>query len=136
MIVVDTNVIAYLLLAGERTAQAEALLRHDAQWLAPRLWRSEFRNVLALYLRQQILALDEVLAVAAEAETLMHRREYEVPAFRVLQLVERSGCSAYDCEFVALAQALELPLVTSDAQILRSFPNTAVPLDRAPSQLK
>lgn len=132
MIVVDTNVIAYLLLAGERTAQAEALLRHDAQWLAPRLWRSEFRNVLARYLRRQILALDEILAIAAEAETLMRGQEYEVPAFRVLQLVDTSDCSAHDCEFVALAQGLGLPLVTSDTQILQAFPDTAIPLGDAP----
>lgn len=131
MIVVDTNVIAYLLLSGERTAQAEALLRYDAQWLAPRLWRSEFRNVLAVYLRRQILALDEILAIVAEAEALLHGREYEVPAFRVLQLVARCDCSAYDCEFVALAQGLDLPLVTSDTQILRAFPGTAVALEDA-----
>lgn len=132
MIVVDTNVIAYLLLAGDRTAEAEALLRHDAQWLAPRLWRSEFRNVLALYLRQQALSLDEILAIMAEAETLMLGREYEVPSFRVMQLVENSDCSAYDCEFVALAQGLDLPLVTSDAQILRAFPDTTAPLGNVP----
>lgn len=136
MIVVDTNVIAFLFLSGEHTAQAEALLRSDPRWLAPRLWRSEFRNVLALYLRKQGLALEEVLSIAAEAETLMYGQEYEVPAFRVLQLVDRSDCSAYDCEFVALAQDLDLPLITSDAQILRSFPNTAVPLGNAPSLLK
>lgn len=128
MIAVDTNVIAYLLLAGEHTAEAETLLRQDPQWLAPRLWRSEFRNVLAMYLRQQILAFEEVLAIVAEAETLMHGREYEAPSFRILQLVETSDCSAYDCEFVALAQSLDLPLVTSEAQILRAFPDTAVPL--------
>ena len=128
MIVVDTSVVAYLLLPGDHTAEAEALLRHDTQWLAPRLWRSEFRNVLALYLKRQVLALDEILAVMTEAETLMQGREYEGPSFRVIQLVERSPCSAYDCEFVALAQGLDLPLVTSNAQILREFPDTAIPL--------
>lgn len=66
----------------------------------------------------------------------MHGHDYEVPAFRVLQLVDRSVCSAYDCEFVGLAQALDLPLIISDAQILRSFPDTAVPLGGAPSLLK
>ena len=109
------------------------MLRHDAQWLAPRLWRSEFRNVLALYLRRQVLALDEILAIMAEAETLMQGREYEVPSFRVMQLVESSDCSAYDCEFVALAQGLDLPLVTSDAQILRAFPGTTMRLGNIPT---
>ena len=38
-----------------------------------------------------------------------------------------SHCSAYDCEFVALALELEVPLVTADRQLLRSFPRIAVP---------
>ena len=52
MIVVDTNVLAYLLITGERSAEAERALRKDPFWAAPLLWRSELRNVLALYMRQ------------------------------------------------------------------------------------
>ncbi len=47
MIVVDSNVLAYLYLPGEYTAAAEVLLEHDSDWAAPILWRSEFRNILA-----------------------------------------------------------------------------------------
>ena len=51
MIVTDTNVIAYLYLEGERSVQVEKVLEKDPHWVAPLLWRSEFRNVLALYMR-------------------------------------------------------------------------------------
>jgi predicted nucleic acid-binding protein len=44
----------------------------------------------------------------------------------MLELAHRSGCTAYDCEFVALAEKLELPLVTSDPQILKAFPDQAL----------
>jgi predicted nucleic acid-binding protein len=52
MIVVDTNVLAYLYLPGEYTAAAETLLEQDSDWAEPILWRSEFRNILARYLRR------------------------------------------------------------------------------------
>jgi len=55
VIVVDSNVIAYLYLPGDHTASAEALLEQDADWAAPLLWRSEFRNILAGYMRRKAL---------------------------------------------------------------------------------
>jgi predicted nucleic acid-binding protein len=129
VIVVDTNLIAYLFLEGERTGSAERALRKDGEWLAPLLWRSEFRNVLALYLRQKVITLDLALRIIEEAHLLMQGNEYESLSRPVLRLVSRSRCSAYDCEFVALAQSLSVPLITTDKQILSEFPKTAVSLE-------
>jgi predicted nucleic acid-binding protein len=129
MIVVDTNVLAYLWLPGDRTAQAERLLRSDPDWNAPLLWRSEFRNVLAGCLRRGDVRLETALQIADEAEGQMRGREFSVPSAQVLSRVEESDCSAYDCEFVVLAEELGVPLVTSDERILRSFPSVARRLD-------
>lgn len=128
MIVVDTNVIAYLFLPGEHTEAARTTLAADAAWAAPLLWRSEFRNVLALYLRQRHLTLAASLEVQTAAEELLAGREYAIESEAVLMLAATSGRSAYDCEFVALAQALAVPFVTSDRKLLASFPKTAVAL--------
>lgn len=121
MIVVDTNIIAYLYLEGQGSAQAEAVLEKDPDWVAPILWRSEFRNVLTLYLRQGILSFDDALHIVQEAENQMQGGEYEVSFDHVLSLVEHSRCSAYDCEFVALAQDLDVLLVASDRKVLSEF---------------
>ena len=129
MIVVDTNVIVYLYLSNERSGQAERLLEKDSEWVAPLLWRSELRNVLALYIRKEILSVKEAQQVMEEATILMAGKEYEVVSFRVLELVSKSTCSAYDCEFVVLAQDLGVQLVTVDKKILREFPNIAVSLN-------
>jgi predicted nucleic acid-binding protein len=128
VIVVDTNVVAYLYLESARTAAAERLLQRDAEWAAPALWRSEFRSVLAAQMARRALNLDQATALQAEAEDLLGQNEYEVQSRAVLELAFRSGCSAYDCEFVALAQALEVRLVTADEQILKAFPRIAVRL--------
>lgn len=125
MIVVDTNVVAYLYIESEFTAKAEALLREDPEWAAPVLWRSEFRNVLAGALRRSFLSFDQARESASEAEALMAGNEHEVGTQQVLELVRDSGCSAYDCEFVALAQTLGVPLVTMDSQLLKAFPKVA-----------
>jgi predicted nucleic acid-binding protein len=128
MIVVDTHVIAYLYLPTEFTEQAEQLLGRESVWTAPLLWRSEFRNVLALYLRRQLIGFEKALQLQMEAETLMSENEYEIGSFDVMKLVRESCCSAYDCEFVALATNLRTTFVTMDQSILREFPNTAVSL--------
>src|SRR5262249_20500462 len=126
MIVVDTNLIAYLLLEGERTTQAEKVLLSDGDWAAPPLWRSEFRSVLAVCLLRDAISFDVALKIAEEAERLMEGKEYEISSSEVLNLVAESHCSAYDCEFIALAQSFGVPLVTSDKRILSEFPKTAI----------
>lgn len=128
MIVVDSNILAYLYLPGEYTAAAEALLEREPEWAAPLLWRSEFRNILAGYLRRGQLGIGQAMRLQAEAEGLLAGCEFEVASHAVLQLVHESDCSAYDCEFIALAKSLGTRLVTMDRKLLRAFPDWAMPL--------
>lgn len=131
MIVVDSNVIAYLYLPGAHTAAAEALLERDEDWAAPLLWRSELRNILAGYLRRGTLSLETARAIQFEAESLLADGEHEVDSRLVLELVRDSDCSAYDGEFVALARTLGVKLVTLDRQLLKAFSRDTVPLPAA-----
>jgi predicted nucleic acid-binding protein len=128
MIVVDSNVVAYLYLPGEHTEKAEALLERDPDWVAPILWRSEFRNILAGYLRRKTLTFDQACDLQTEAEDLLAGSEFEVDSRAVLELVRGSDCSAYDCEFIALAKKLQIKLVTMDAKLLKAFPTHAISL--------
>ncbi|MBV1916077.1 MAG: type II toxin-antitoxin system VapC family toxin [Pseudomonadales bacterium] len=129
MIVVDTNIIAYLYISGDKSLQAERLLTTDPHWCAPVLWRSEFRSVLAQYLRKDILSLSSVLMIIQQAENLLDNSEYKISSSMIMELVTSSNCSAYDCEFVALAQYLDIPLITADKKIVREFPKFAMSLD-------
>lgn len=131
MIVVDTKIIAYLYLPSEWTNAAVALFKRDADWAAPRLWRSEFRDVLAGYMRRQVITFDQANALQHEAEGMLGGMEYDVDSTSVLELVRDSDCSAYDCEYVALAKKLGVKLVTMDQKLLKAFPNLADSLYRA-----
>lgn len=128
MIVVDTNIIAYFLIAGDQTPLAESVYAADLDWAAPRLWRSEMRNLLSLYLRRSEMTIDEAKAVMTNAEILVGENGYDVDSARVLELAAASGCTAYDCEFISLAEVLTAPLVTSDKKLLASFPEIAIPI--------
>ena len=128
MIVVDTNVIGYLFLSSEQSLFVEYALKKDSEWVAPILWRSELRNVLALYMRKNIIALQHAQRIINSALELLRGREYEVASYEVLRLASESGCSAYDCEFIAVANDLELSLLTFDKQLLQKFPTVAISL--------
>jgi predicted nucleic acid-binding protein len=128
VIVVDANIIAYFYLdfGTPQTQLAESLMRRDCEWVAPRLWRSEFRSILAKYLRGGQLSLPQAVDMMAAAESIVGAAEYEPPSVVVLRLAQQSGCSTYDCEYVALARDLKVPLLTADQAVLRQFPTLAV----------
>jgi predicted nucleic acid-binding protein len=130
MIVVDSNVIAYLFLQNGKTALAQSAMEKDPIWLCPPLWRSEIRNVLALYVRKGLITLDDARAVVEQAMRLMAGHEQDADSSNVLRLATKSACTAYDCEFVSLASDFGVPLVTVDKQILSQFPDVAISLER------
>lgn len=128
MIVVDTNIITYLHLPTQYTEQAEQLLLKHPNWAAPYLWRSEFRNVLALYLRKHLISYEKAVQIQRAAENMMQAHEYTVPSNSILTLVNNSPCSAYDCEYIALAENLDTQFVTQDKKLLHTFPQRAYSL--------
>ena len=126
MIAVDTNIICYLFIYGEFTEISEKVLHNDHHWAAPFLWRSEFRNIMAVSVRKGLLTIKDALEIVEQAEFLMRGNEYSVASPSIHRLISTSDCSAYDCEFVALAQEHRIPLITMDRKILGSFPDTAM----------
>ena len=130
MIVTDTNLIAYFAVSDANSELADAVFETDPVWVAPLLWHSEFRNTLAKYMQHAGMTMEAALLALHSAEEAVGGREYRVSSERILELAVQSGCTAYDCEYVALARELGVPLVTADKQILRVFPKTAVSLEK------
>lgn len=134
MIVADANLIAHLTIRSEFSPLTEAAYAVDANWASPLVWLSEYRNTLARYIQQRAMTVESALLSLRSAEEVIGPRTYNVSSEDVLELVSRSGCAAYGCEYVALATDLGVPLVTTDKQILRAFPKMAVSLEKFAKQ--
>lgn len=129
MIVVDTNVVQYCWVRGQHTEVAQAVRQKDPDWHVPLLWRSELRNVLTAYLRRELLSRPQIAGILIAADRALSGCEHFIPDDLVLDVVSNSDLTAYDAEFVALANALSTPLVTADRQVLKAFPNRAVTME-------
>ena len=125
MIVVDTNILAHFWLPSDQSNLSDQLYQTDSQWMAPRLWKSEFRNVVSLYLRKNLIDLAEGYDIIEKAELQMENETYQVNSVQVLYYVSKSNCSSYDCEFMSLASDLGVYLITLDKQLLNQFPEVA-----------
>lgn len=129
MIVVDTNIIHYCWVRGQHTEIAQAVRRSDPDWHAPVLWRSELRNVLTAYLRRGLLSRVQIGRILTTADQAMADGEHLVADDLVLEVVAGSTLTAYDAEFVALASALAVPLVTADKAVLKAFPEQTLTIE-------
>lgn len=128
MIVADTNLIVYLFITGDQTELAQKVLDKDPYWIVPPLWRSEFRNVLASYIRRGI-TLVQAEQVMQNAMQTLEKRQVVPSEDEIFDLIANSSCTAYDCEFVALARQLNIHLVTADKQLLREFSDCTISLE-------
>jgi predicted nucleic acid-binding protein len=126
VIVVDAMVMMDLLLSAPARGPAADVLEADPQWAVPLLWRSEVANVLATRIRHGERTLDFAQGCLSTALKVVEGREYPVSHDRVLVNCAASRCTAYDCEYVVLAQTLDVLLVTRDRQVLDAYPLTAI----------
>ena len=128
MIIADTNLIVYLFITGDKTALAQEVLAKDPHWIVPPLWQSEFRNVIAGYIRRG-MTLSQAKQIMTNAVLTLENHQVLPSSEKILDLISESNCTAYDCEFIALAQQLSALLVTADRQLLSQFPNSTISLE-------
>lgn len=127
VVVVDTNVIAYLLLGTEKyVEEARAFVGAVKEVSAPAHWEVELGNVLWMATRHKVLTTEEAVERLALAERLgvhsvPNRTLWQGALVRACQ----SGVSVYDTLFVELAAREKLPLATFDAGLIRAFPKIA-----------
>lgn len=128
MIVVDTNVMVYLLTGTGPGDQAARLLAQDPEWAAPQILLNELRNVMVGLARRGELHPRDALEICQDAQAVLGDRVASQPCHLVLDTAAQGSLGAYDAEFVALARRLGVPLYSADRAILENAPDVAVPL--------
>jgi len=127
-VVVDTNVVAYLLLGAKGfVAEARNALRTEANLLAPAHWEAELANVLWMAVRAGVLPPEEGpvrvgLARRLGIESVATATLCQGALLRSLA----SGLSVDDTLFVELAARTDCPLMTFDKAVIKTFPGIAI----------
>lgn len=130
MVVVDTNVLAYLLIEGDRTPLARALYSRDPEWRSEAFLLVEFSNLLATYVRADALDSKAAQSLLAKAEQTL-AGTLALPHAPALSLAIELGVSAYDARFLAVARRLDRKLVTEDAKLRRAAPALTQTIEQA-----
>ena len=131
MLVVDTNVVASLLLSGPFTEQATALYAHDPDWHSEAFLMIELANVLATQTRLRDLPLTDALALLGRGAALMSDGLVEVSHEAALSMAAQRAVSAYDARYLVVAERLRTCLVTEDAKLRRAAPELTCSLAEA-----
>nr|WP_274390059.1 type II toxin-antitoxin system VapC family toxin [Azospirillum doebereinerae] len=120
--VVDASVAIKWIIDEEGSPAALALRRH--RLAAPDLWVAECANILWKKVRRGELSGDEAVLAArllARAEVeLAPMRSYLEAATAIAVALDHP---AYDCVYLAMAEAAEMPFVTADERLLRKTRN-------------
>jgi predicted nucleic acid-binding protein len=126
--VVDTNVIAYLLLGTEGLRdECDRFWREVKEPIAPASWEAELTNVLWMATRKHIVEVPEALHKLELAKGLGIRSVAVSTLWSgALVRANASGVAAYDALFVELAEREALPLATFDAAVMKAFPRIAM----------
>ena len=125
--VVDTNVVAYLLLGTEGFVQeSRRFFGTLDEGVAPAVWEAELANVVWMAVRQGVMPLDEGgKRLTAAARLRIRSVSSQTLWHGALVRGVRAGVAVYDALFVELAVREALPLATFDRGILAAFPDVA-----------
>jgi predicted nucleic acid-binding protein len=125
--VIDTNVVAYLLLGTEAVAdEARTCFERVATPLAPAHWEAELTNVVWVAVKEGVLsAADGPVRLGLARRLGIESVSTSTLSQGALLRAIESGVSVYDTLFVELAARSACPLVTFDKAVLRAFPELA-----------
>lgn len=131
--VVDASVVVKLVLPEPDSSEAEALFQRGVDLHAPDLLLLEVASALWKAVRRaQTTEADSLAALRFIAQTRPLLMPVVQLASRALGLANETGCSVYDASYLALAEQLQITLVTADERLvaLVAAAGVAIPVTR------
>jgi predicted nucleic acid-binding protein len=122
MLLVDTNIVAYLLIHGDHTEDAQRLRKRDPDWRSEAFLMIEFTNVLAASVAARRITFPAAQDCLAKATALLEGKLARIAHGAALAKAVRFRVSAYDARFLTLADQLGSRLVTEDAKLRTAAP--------------
>lgn len=130
MVLVDTNILAYLMIEGDRTPAAQRLFERDSDWCSEAFVMVELSNILTTYVRTKALTQPQGVRLLTEAQTLVSTL-HNIAHVQTLETAIEHEISAYDARFISLAKHLKLKLVTEDMKLRTAVPSWTISLTEA-----
>jgi predicted nucleic acid-binding protein len=125
MIVVDANIIIYLVRETPLTLPAREVYARDSDWMVPEIWEAEVLNGLLREVRAGYVELQNAITAATNAALILSGKAHKCGHSAVLRIAQNAGLTAYDAYYVALARSLGVSLVTEDGKIIKNCPDVA-----------
>jgi predicted nucleic acid-binding protein len=130
MLLVDTNILAYLMIQGDRTSAAQELFARDSDWRSESFILVEFLNILSTYVRIKAMTREVSARLLTEAHSLLPNLTNVLHA-AALETAVQFSISAYDARFITLARQLRVKLVTEDVKLRAAAPGLTCSLAEA-----
>ena len=125
VIVVDSSVVAYLLIEGELTEVVRELYQVDSEWVTPPILNHEMLSILAAVGAEENSS-HSVEVIWRDIRALLGARQQVPDPVNSLRLAIELGISGYDAQYLSLAQQLNLPLITGETRLLEVTRGRAV----------
>jgi len=127
VVLVDTNILAYLLIEGDRTPGVQHLFARDSDWCSEAFVMVEFSNIIATYVRHRALTQAQGIQLLTDAHMLLPTL-HNVAHDQAFETAMQYGISACDARLITLARQLKLKLITEDAKLHAAVPSWTLSL--------
>lgn len=134
-ILVDANIVVYLLLKTDKTEKARQLFEQCSRWVSESFMPIELTSAFLTAVRMnEITAKQAAFCLEQALELFPPVNLLKANHYRTMEMAIKYKTSAYDARYLVIAQELGTRLVTNDKPLRKAAPELTMSLDEALTQ--